>query len=67
MRCIIYYVIRGTAEGILAITAAILREVTSRGGVPMQEMIVRNDSHCGSTIGPMMSAKLGMRTVGEWT
>ena len=52
-----------------AITAAILREVASRGGVPMQEaeVIVRNDSHCGSTIGPMMSAKLGMRTVGEWT
>ena len=50
-----------------AITAAILREVASRGGVPMQEVIVRNDSHCGSTIGPMMSANLLMRTVGEWT
>jgi len=24
---------------------------------------VRNDSACGSTIGPMMSAKLGIRTV----
>ena len=32
----------------------------------MQEVIVRNDSHCGSTIGPMLSAKLGLRTVGEW-
>ena len=49
-----------------AITAAMLREVASRGGVPMQEVIVRNDSHCGSTIGPMLSAKLGLRTVGEW-
>ena len=48
-----------------AITAAMLREVASRGGVPMQEVIVRNDSHCGSTIGPMLLAKLGLRTVGE--
>ena len=24
---------------------------------------MRNDSACGSTIGPMMSAKLGLRTV----
>ena len=28
-----------------------------------QEVVVRNDSACGSTIGPMMSAKLGIRTV----
>ena len=26
-------------------------------------MVVCNDSPCGSTIGPMMSAKLGVRTV----
>ena len=26
-------------------------------------MVVPNDSPCGSTIGPMMSAKLGVRTV----
>ena len=26
-------------------------------------MVVANDSPCGSTIGPMMSAKLGVRTV----
>ena len=26
-------------------------------------MVVANDSACGSTIGPMMSAKLGVRTV----
>ena len=28
-----------------------------------QEVVVANDSPCGSTIGPMMSAKLGVRTV----
>lgn len=26
---------------------------------------MRNDSACGSTIGPILSAKLGMRTVGK--
>ncbi|KAF2485796.1 peptidase M18 [Neohortaea acidophila] len=36
---------------------------TSAGGVPLQLLVMRNDSPCGSTIGPMMSAKLGVRTI----
>jgi aspartyl aminopeptidase len=32
-------------------------------GVPLQLFVVRNDSNCGSTIGPFLSALLGARTV----
>lgn len=32
-------------------------------GIPLQLFVVRNDSSCGSTIGPMLSAHLGARTL----
>ncbi|KAL7267549.1 hypothetical protein RUND412_009862 [Rhizina undulata] len=38
-------------------------EVARQVGVPLQLFVVRNDSSCGSTIGPMLSAALGARTV----
>ncbi|RPB04885.1 peptidase M18, aminopeptidase I [Choiromyces venosus 120613-1] len=38
-------------------------EVAREAGVPLQLFVVRNDSSCGSTIGPMLSAALGARTV----
>jgi aspartyl aminopeptidase len=36
---------------------------TAKEGVPLQLFVVRNDSSCGSTIGPMLSAALGTRTL----
>ncbi|KAI1766044.1 peptidase [Hypoxylon sp. FL1150] len=41
----------------------LLQEAAKRAGVPLQLFVVRNDSPCGSTIGPMLSAKLGVRTL----
>ncbi|BFZ22616.1 hypothetical protein BsWGS_25655 [Bradybaena similaris] len=46
-----------------SITATILRQVAKKVGVPLQDFVVRNDSVCGSTIGPIMSAKLGLQTI----
>lgn len=41
----------------------LLQETARLAGVPLQLFVVRNDSSCGSTIGPMLSAKLGVRTL----
>ncbi|KAK8007871.1 Minor extracellular protease vpr [Apiospora arundinis] len=41
----------------------LLQETAKRAGVPLQLFVVRNDSLCGSTIGPMLSAKMGVRTL----
>ncbi|XDG00467.1 hypothetical protein ABKA04_000082 [Annulohypoxylon sp. FPYF3050] len=41
----------------------LLQEMAKRASVPLQLFVVRNDSSCGSTIGPMLSAKLGVRTL----
>ncbi|KAI9218805.1 peptidase M18 [Blastocladiella britannica] len=44
-------------------TAALLRAAAKAAGVSLQEFVVRNDSPCGSTIGPILSGKLGLRTI----
>jgi len=44
-------------------TGFILRELAQRAGVPVQEFVVRNDCPCGSTIGPILSSRIGIRTV----
>jgi aspartyl aminopeptidase len=44
-------------------TTAIARQVCNKAGVKYQDFVVRNDSPCGSTIGPLMSAMLGVRAI----
>lgn len=47
----------------VAPTAFILRELAKKNNIQIQDFVVRNDSLCGSTIGPIVSAKTGIRTV----
>lgn len=42
---------------------AFMQEVARRASVPLQLFVVSNDSPCGGTIGPMLSAALGTRTL----
>ncbi|GAO13166.1 hypothetical protein UVI_02025220 [Ustilaginoidea virens] len=41
----------------------LIQECARLAGVPLQLFVVRNDSPCGSTIGPGLAAKMGMRTL----
>jgi aspartyl aminopeptidase len=46
--------------------ASVIRAIAQQATpapVPIQDFMVRNDSACGSTIGPMMAAKAGIKTV----
>ena len=43
--------------------AFLLKELARQHNVPLQEFVVRNDSACGSTIGPILSANCGVRTI----
>ena len=46
------------------ITGLMIREVARRAGLsPVQEFMVRQDCGCGSTIGPVISAATGIRTI----
>jgi len=44
-------------------TGFILREIARRCGASVQEFVVRNDTPCGSTIGPIIASGVGIRTV----
>jgi aspartyl aminopeptidase len=44
-------------------TAAVFREACTRAKVPLQSFVARGDMGCGSTIGPITAAALGVRTV----
>ena len=42
---------------------SLIQEVARRRSVPLQLFVVSNDSPCGSTIGPMLAAAMGTRTL----
>jgi aspartyl aminopeptidase len=44
-------------------TGALLRWLCEAEGVPLQTFAVRSDMACGSTIGPLTAAAVGVRTV----
>ena len=46
-----------------SVGSSILKILAARAEVPLQEFIVRNDSLCGSTIGPMIASKAGIKTI----
>ena len=46
-----------------SVGSSVLKVLARQAGVPLQEFIVRNDVPCGSTIGPMMAAKAGIKTI----
>ena len=43
--------------------AAVFKEIANLCNVPLQEFIVRQDSPCGTTIGPIISSKIGIKSV----
>mgnify|MGYP003731897469 CR=1 FL=1 len=46
-----------------AVTSYLFRECAKMENVPTQDFVVRNDMGCGSTIGPIIAAGVGIRTV----
>jgi len=46
-----------------SVTSLPLREIAKRHKIPVQDFVVRNDSPCGTTIGPIIASHTGIRTV----
>lgn len=44
-------------------SVALIKELAIKCNIPIQEMIVRQDSPCGSTIGPIIAGKIGIKSV----
>lgn len=46
-----------------SVTSFLIKEIASRHNIPLQEFVVSNDMACGSTIGPIVAANIGVRTL----
>jgi len=46
-----------------SVTGFIVREIARKADLPIQEFVVKNDCACGTTIGPIISERVGIRTV----
>ena len=46
-----------------AVTSALIKQLAQQQGVPVQSFVVRSDMGCGSTIGPITAAQLGIKTI----
>lgn len=46
-----------------ASSSALLRELAIKCNVPIQDFIIKQDGLCGSTIGPMIASKAGIKTI----
>lgn len=44
-------------------TSGLFRDLAQQVGVPVQSFVVRSDMACGSTIGPITAAELGVKTL----
>ncbi|CAF0823107.1 unnamed protein product [Didymodactylos carnosus] len=46
-----------------AFTSTIIKEIARIGNVQLQEFSMRNDMPCGTTVGPILSSRLGIYTI----
>ena len=46
-----------------SVTSFFMKEIAEKEKIPFQEFVVKNDSPCGSTIGPILSSNTGVRTI----